>query len=157
MALGEPDETGRRRPVHVAGDEAVVSVDCDRLLLALGQSPDLSLLPNACEPKDCRASLRGFGDTLVFAGGDFATREGTVTAAIGSGRAAAENIMAALAGRVAAEQTEDRELAGPEVVACSAFPVTPQSKCSADTGGGAAQRASPRCGRASSTSTATTR
>jgi Pyruvate/2-oxoacid:ferredoxin oxidoreductase delta subunit len=128
MVLGEPDETGRRRPVQVAGDEAVISVDCDRLLLALGQSPDLSVLPNACELKDCRA-LAGFGDTLVFAGGDFATQEGTVTAAIGSGRAAAENIMAVLAGRVAAERTEDRELAGPEVVTLQRFPVTPQNKC----------------------------
>ena len=128
MVLGEPDETGRRRPVQVAGDEAVVSVDCDRLLLALGQSPDLSILPNSCELKDCRA-LAGFGDTLVFAGGDFATQGGTVTAAIGSGRAAAENIMAVLAGRVAAERTEERELAGPEVVALQRFPVTPQNKC----------------------------
>jgi 2-oxoacid:acceptor oxidoreductase gamma subunit (pyruvate/2-ketoisovalerate family) len=128
MVLGEPDETGRRRPVQVAGDEAVISVDCDRLLLALGQSPDLSILPNACELKDCRA-LAGFGDTLVFAGGDFATQEGTVTAAIGSGRAAAENITAVLAGRVAAEQTEQRELAGPEVVVLQRFPVTPQNKC----------------------------
>jgi 2-oxoacid:acceptor oxidoreductase gamma subunit (pyruvate/2-ketoisovalerate family) len=128
MVLGEPDETGRRRPVQVAGDEAVISVDCDRLLLALGQSPDLSILPSACELKDCR-TLAGFGDTLVFAGGDFATQGGTVTAAIGSGRAAAENIMAVLAGRVPAERTEDRELAGPEVVALQRFPVTPQNKC----------------------------
>ena len=129
MVLGEPDETGRRRPVQVEGDEAVVSVDCDRLLLALGQSPDMSILPQASEPKDCRV-LAGFGDALVFAGGDFVTQEGTVTAAIGSGRAAAESIMAALAGGVAAEQgAEDRELAGPEVVALQRFPVTPQNKC----------------------------
>ena len=45
MALGEPDESGRPRPVARQGEGALVEVPCDRLLLALGQERDLSLLP----------------------------------------------------------------------------------------------------------------
>jgi len=126
MRLGEPDESGRRRPVPVSGDEAVVEFACDRLLLALGQSPDLSVLPAGAEIKDCRV-CGGVGDSLVLAGGDLVTGAGTVTAAVGSGRAAAARIHAQLCGE-ALGSPEAHETAGPEVMALRSFPKLPQHK-----------------------------
>lgn len=79
MVLGEPDESGRRRPI--VDPSSPFTVDCDQLILALGQEADRSIAGNA----------------KVFFGGDFATNDGTVAAAIGSGRKAAEAIL----GRVA--------------------------------------------------------
>ena len=43
MELGEPDASGRRRPVPVTGSD--FDLLCDRVILALGQAADLSLLP----------------------------------------------------------------------------------------------------------------
>jgi Pyruvate/2-oxoacid:ferredoxin oxidoreductase delta subunit len=67
------------------------------------------------------------GDAPLFVGGDLATAAGTVAAAVGSGRAAAERIHATLAGREF-EEPEAAELAGPEVVALERFPRSPQHK-----------------------------
>ncbi len=85
MKLGEPDESGRRRPVPDDGPDSRIGLTCDRIILALGQSADLSVLESS-ELKD--------GEVLapVFTGGDLGRNEGTVTAAIGSGRFAAWNI-----------------------------------------------------------------
>ncbi|RNC66610.1 MAG: FAD-dependent oxidoreductase [Desulfuromonadales bacterium] len=44
MALGEPDASGRRRPEPVAGSEFVV--ECDTVIPAIGQDPDLSFIPD---------------------------------------------------------------------------------------------------------------
>lgn len=77
MVLGEPDESGRRRPI--ADPSARFAIDCDQLILAFGQEPDVSLA----------------GRENVWYGGDFATNEGTVAAAIRSGRKAAEIIRGA--------------------------------------------------------------
>jgi len=52
MTLGEPDESGRARPVPVDGDEALTAFRCDTVLLALGQAPDSSLLPAGPRPDD---------------------------------------------------------------------------------------------------------
>jgi 2-oxoacid:acceptor oxidoreductase gamma subunit (pyruvate/2-ketoisovalerate family) len=125
MRLGEPDESGRRRPVPADG-EACVEVPCDRVLLALGQSADLSVLPQGAEIRDCRVAAADAGAPL-FVGGDLATGAGTVAAGVGSGRLVAERIHALLAGRVI-EPPEPHELAGPEVVALERFPRTPQHK-----------------------------
>jgi 2-oxoacid:acceptor oxidoreductase gamma subunit (pyruvate/2-ketoisovalerate family) len=80
VELGEPDASGRRRPV-VTGRTGVVP--CDALFLALGQSADRSILP-----------ARG----NVFTAGDMSTGDGTVTHAIGDGRRVAARALAALAG-----------------------------------------------------------
>jgi len=90
--LGPPDDTGRRAPVV---SDRKVTLECDRVLLALGQSADTSLLPRGWVLREGRI----FGnDTklLAFAAGDLATGDGTVTHAIGDGRRAATRAMRAL-------------------------------------------------------------
>ncbi len=83
MELGAPDESGRRRPVPVADSE--FELCCDRVVLALGQAADLSLLP--ANVRLTRTEPVMIGDASpVYAAGDLLTNEGTVTAAIGCGR-----------------------------------------------------------------------
>jgi 2-oxoacid:acceptor oxidoreductase gamma subunit (pyruvate/2-ketoisovalerate family) len=97
MELGEPDASGRRRPVDVPGSEFAVS--CHRIVLALGQSPDLSVFPEGTEVREGER-LIGLLETPVYAVGDLANNEGTVAAAIGSGRRAAMHIHQTLTGEV---------------------------------------------------------
>jgi 2-oxoacid:acceptor oxidoreductase gamma subunit (pyruvate/2-ketoisovalerate family) len=96
MRLGEPDEQGRPRPVPVPGDEGLTQVRCDRLLLAVGQDADASLLPSGAVAAAGPLSLEG-SSAPIYLGGDFAGGEGTVAGAIGSGRRAALAIHAVLA------------------------------------------------------------
>ena len=83
MQLGEPDESGRRAPVPVPGSE--FDLPCDRVILALGQKADLSLLPEDVELHQ-HAPIEQDGAAPVYPAGDLLTNEGTVTAAIGCGR-----------------------------------------------------------------------
>jgi 2-oxoacid:acceptor oxidoreductase gamma subunit (pyruvate/2-ketoisovalerate family) len=94
VELGEPDASGRRRPV-VTGRTS--TLPCDRVLLALGQSADLSLLPEGTTARDGRA-VSASGPVNVWLAGDMATGDGTVTHAVGSGRRTAARVLAALAG-----------------------------------------------------------
>lgn len=96
MELGEADESGRRRPVAVAGSE--FDIDCDVVIMALGTSPN-PLLANTT--KGLETTKWGgivaddFGATSregVFAGGDAVTGAATVILAMGAGRKAAEAI-----------------------------------------------------------------
>lgn len=91
MRLGPPDESGRPRPIPETSEDAFFDLHCDRVILALGQSSDLSILPEGSEIKDGQVSL-GLTTAPVFAGGDFATNDGTVTAAIGNGHKAALHV-----------------------------------------------------------------
>lgn len=95
MELGEPDESGRRAPVEIADSDFELS--CHRVILALGQSPDVSVFPEGTEVRE-GTRLLGLLETPVFAIGDLATREGTVAAAIGSGRRTAVHIHNVLSG-----------------------------------------------------------
>ena len=97
MKLGAPDESGRPRPVPEVSEDAQFDVRCDRVVLALGQTNDLSILPEGSDVRDGE-SLLGLTGAPVFAGGDFASNEGTVAAAIGSGRKAAWHIHRTLTG-----------------------------------------------------------
>lgn len=100
MELGEADESGRRRPVEVPDSDFDLS--CNRVILALGQSPDLSVFPEGTEVRE-GSRLLGLIETPVFAIGDLATGEGTVAGAIGSGRRSAFHIHETLSGELMEE------------------------------------------------------
>ena len=95
MELGEPDASGRRAPQEIPASN--FDLACHRIILALGQSPDLSVFPEGTEVRE-GTELLGLLETPVFAIGDLATREGTVAAAIGSGRRVAARIHTVLSG-----------------------------------------------------------
>jgi 2-oxoacid:acceptor oxidoreductase gamma subunit (pyruvate/2-ketoisovalerate family) len=97
MELGEPDASGRRRPVEVPNSE--FTLRCDLVVLALGQSPDVSVFPEGTEVREGR-ELLGLLETPVYAVGDLANNDGTVAAAIGSGRRSAMHIHQTLTGEV---------------------------------------------------------
>jgi len=93
MELGEPDASGRRRPVPVDGSEFVI--ECDVIVAAVSQEPDLSLLEGSeiettrwntivTDPWTMATNVPG-----VFAGGDAVSGPLTVVSAIGQGRRAA--------------------------------------------------------------------
>ena len=83
MKLGEPDASGRRRPAPIHGSD--FELPCDRVILAIGQAADLSLLPEDAELSS-EHPIEQDGEAPVFPAGDLLTNEGTVTAAIGCGR-----------------------------------------------------------------------
>lgn len=96
MELGEPDESGRRKPVVKEGSEFVI--DCDVVIMALGTSPNpliksttkgLETNRKGCivADEEGRTSRQG-----VFAGGDAVTGAATVILAMGAGRKAAKAI-----------------------------------------------------------------
>jgi 2-oxoacid:acceptor oxidoreductase gamma subunit (pyruvate/2-ketoisovalerate family) len=106
MELAEADESGRRRPVAISGSE--FETHCDRLVLALGQAADLSLLPPDAQ-LSMHAPFNGNGDgsTPLYAAGDLLTNEGTVTAAIGCGRDMALQLHERFSGKTEPEETPD--------------------------------------------------
>jgi len=95
MELGEPDDSGRRRPEPVPGSEYIL--ECDLVIPAIGQDPDLSYLGDADYGiKQTRwNSIVTNGGTMmtdnegVFAGGDCEYGAMTVVLAVGHGRRAA--------------------------------------------------------------------
>jgi 2-oxoacid:acceptor oxidoreductase gamma subunit (pyruvate/2-ketoisovalerate family) len=97
MELGEPDESGRRHPVE--GPDSDYDVPCSRVILALGQSSDVSVFPEGTEVRE-GTDLLGILERPVYAVGDLATWEGTVAGAIGSGRRAAMHIHQTFTGEV---------------------------------------------------------
>ncbi|MCS7287252.1 MAG: NAD(P)-binding protein [Anaerolineae bacterium] len=91
MRLGEPDASGRPRPIPVPGSE--FTVDLDYIIPAVGQEADWGFLDGIEELKVERGRIKAELSTLaahrIFAGGDIVTGFGTVTHAIGSGKRAA--------------------------------------------------------------------
>ncbi len=97
MVLGPPDDSGRPRPIADTSPEALFDLPCDLVILALGQSHDISILPEGAEIREGEALL-GLSGAPFFLGGDFATNAGTVSAAIGCGIRAARHIHRTLSG-----------------------------------------------------------
>lgn len=97
MELGEPDESGRRRPVEVPGSEFVINVDT--VIMSLGTSPN-PLISSTTEGLEvnkwkCIVADEEFGKTTkegVYAGGDAVTGAATVILAMGAGKAGAKGI-----------------------------------------------------------------
>lgn len=93
MRLGEPDASGRRRPVQVPGEEFFLPADT--VLLAVGEGPDLDVLPPGLElgPNEVQVDSMGQANRRgVYAGGDLVAQPRTVAHAIGSGKRVAAAI-----------------------------------------------------------------
>jgi heterodisulfide reductase subunit A-like polyferredoxin len=98
MELGEPDSSGRRRPVPIPGSEYDIKID--QLVPAIGQRPDLSAIENVAGLNISRwgttevdAVTYATDREGVFSGGDLQTGPGIAIAAIAAGREAAESIV----------------------------------------------------------------
>ncbi len=97
MELGEPDASGRRRPVEVPGSEFII--ECDTVIMSLGTSPNplISSTTKGLEinRRQCIVATEDTGATSkegVYAGGDAVTGAATVILAMGAGKAAAKGI-----------------------------------------------------------------
>ncbi|MFX0059087.1 MAG: FAD-dependent oxidoreductase [Candidatus Hodarchaeota archaeon] len=96
MKLGEPDESGRRRPITIEGSEFKMKIDT--LIISIGQEPDCSLIESASQKK-LKINKYGYieADDLtfttnipgVFAGGEIITGAGSAIEAIATGNKAA--------------------------------------------------------------------
>jgi glutamate synthase (NADPH/NADH) small chain len=97
MELGEPDDSGRRRPVPIDGSE--YTIDVDTVVVGVGTSPN-PLIPQALpdlettrwqtlvvDDKTMETSIPG-----MFAGGDIVRGGATVILAMGDGKVAAESM-----------------------------------------------------------------
>ena len=94
MELGEPDESGRRRPVPIKGSE--FTKEFDSLIVAIGQAPqtpsDFGVRIGRGSTIQVDPSTLTTNRTGVFAGGDAVTGPATVTEALAAGRLAASRI-----------------------------------------------------------------
>ena len=97
MELGEPDESGRRRPIEVEGRE--IEMDVDTVIMSLGTSPNplISSTTKGLEinRRKCIVAEEATGKTskeAVYAGGDAVTGAATVILAMGAGKHAAKAI-----------------------------------------------------------------
>ncbi|MGC8805846.1 MAG: NADPH-dependent glutamate synthase, partial [Candidatus Ratteibacteria bacterium] len=98
MELGEPDESGRRKPVPIPGSETIM--DFETAIVAIGQRPNpllTSTMPElklgksgiiVVDPETCQTNIKD-----IFAGGDITTGAATVISAMGAGKKAAHSIM----------------------------------------------------------------
>jgi len=97
MELGEPDESGRRRPIPIEGSEFTMDVDLVVMAIGTGANP---LVPSStphmdtnrrgyivADPETCKTTKKG-----VFAGGDIIRGSATVILAVGDGKKAARSI-----------------------------------------------------------------
>ena len=104
MELGEPDASGRRRPVEIPGSE--FEMELDTVIMSLGTSPN-PLISSTTEGLEtnkwkCIVADEELGRTSkegVFAGGDAVTGAATVILAMGAGKAAAKGIHEYLSGK----------------------------------------------------------
>jgi formate dehydrogenase major subunit len=134
MAPGAPDESGRRRPEPVAGTEFII--ECDRVLLAIGQGPDLTWLDRGAEGLSATRNRRLAADAVtfatgrpgVFATGDVRIGASTVVQAIAEGRRAAYAIDAYLKGNDLDQIRTRQTLAEPQPEFLSIVPYTGEVK-----------------------------
>lgn len=103
MKLGEPDQSGRKRPIPIPGSEFIMKTDM--VIAATGQVPDLKLLEGdgigvthwgtiQADPAGCGTNVPG-----IFAGGDCVTGPATLIEALDAGNKAARSIDAFIQGK----------------------------------------------------------
>lgn len=111
MELGEPDDSGRRKPIPIAGSE--FNVDADTVIAAIGQAPDLAFLDGSGVEIARDGTISANPETLstnvskVFVAGDAQTGPATVIEAVAAGKKAASGIHSWLTGGEALVSPED--------------------------------------------------
>lgn len=108
MQLGEPDDSGRRRPIPIDGSEFNLGIDT--VIKAIGEQPDFSYLPEEFCAGSNVVSVSEVGqmqDRNIFAGGDIVDQPHTVVDAIASGKRAAMAIDRYLQGEDLAKILEE--------------------------------------------------
>ncbi|MBI2762513.1 MAG: FAD-dependent oxidoreductase [Chloroflexi bacterium] len=134
MQLGAPDSSGRRRPEPAAGTEFIIP--CDRVLLAIGQGPDLSWVGHGFEGITATKQGRLQADAVtfettrrgVFATGDVRIGAATVVQAVAEGRRSAYAVDAYLRGHDLSEIKTRQTLAEPQPEFLSIVPFTSEVK-----------------------------
>jgi formate dehydrogenase major subunit len=134
MKLGEPDDSGRRRPEPMAGTEFVI--ECDRVLKAIGQGPELSWLEHGADGVTATRNKRLAADAVTFATGrpgvfgtgDARIGSATVVQANAEGRRAAYAIDAYLQGEDLEAIRTRQTLAEPQPEFLSIVPFTGELK-----------------------------
>ncbi len=111
MELGEPDESGRRRPVPLEGKTFTMEVG--RLFTAIGERADLDGFGPEVDTEWDLIKVNGeFGETNkknIFAGGDIVTGAASVVEAVAAGRKAAEKIIRVFIGEADPPKQEETE------------------------------------------------
>ena len=113
MELGEPDESGRRRPIPVKGSEFIIETDI--LIPAIGQAIDLSFLEERDGVKTTKRSTIAIQEGTfqtsregIFSAGDCVTGPDVLVRAAGHGKRAADKIDLFLRGTAVRESDEER-------------------------------------------------
>jgi NADPH-dependent glutamate synthase beta subunit-like oxidoreductase len=128
MELGEPDSSGRRRPVPIEGSEYEIEVDT--IIPAISQEPEAEAVSELGVTDGWfKADPDGKVGEGVWAGGD-AIELGLATVAIYQGRKAAESIHATLRG-LPPPRSESRPRVGPGQIKLDAYPDQPRTERSA--------------------------
>ena len=112
MELGEPDESGRRRPVPIEGSEFIL--ECDIVVPAIGQVIDLSVLEGLDDITTTRwntievdGTTKQSSRSKIFSGGDCETGPGALITACAAGRKAAISIDRLINGRALGPGEDD--------------------------------------------------
>jgi NADPH-dependent glutamate synthase beta subunit-like oxidoreductase/formate hydrogenlyase subunit 6/NADH:ubiquinone oxidoreductase subunit I/ferredoxin len=134
MKPGAPDASGRRRPEPAAGTE--FTIPCDRVLLAIGQGPELTWIGPGSEGPQATKNRRLKADAVtfltdrpgVFGTGDVRIGAATVVAAVAEGRRAAYAVDAHLKGLDLAAIKTRQQLAEPQPEFLSIVPFTSEQK-----------------------------
>ena len=134
MQLGAPDASGRRRPEPAPGTE--FTIECDRVLLAIGQGPELGWLGDGAAGLEKTRQWRLKVDAVtfetgrpgVFGAGDIRTGAATVVQAIAEGRRASYAVDAFLRGQSLADLRTRQTLAEPQPEFLSIVPFTSEVK-----------------------------
>ncbi|MDI6855669.1 MAG: FAD-dependent oxidoreductase, partial [Candidatus Thermoplasmatota archaeon] len=126
MELGEPDETGRRKPVPIKGSEFII--DADMIIPAIGQETEINFLKANNFELTKKGTLSVDSNTLatnlkgIFAGGDLVRGPSTVVEAIADGYQAAVSIDKYLKGESLELKREEKHVVGIEEVDIKAVP-----------------------------------
>ncbi len=132
MRLGEPDESGRRRPVEIPGSEFVMKTDM--VIAATGQAPDLKLLEknaiNVTNWGTIQVDPVGYGTNIpgIFAGGDCVTGPATLIEALDAGNKVARSMDAFIQDRDFRKEFEFNDINTGEQRDIGFVPVTPARK-----------------------------